>query len=276
MTPMRKRLYKTEKQILDNLDRLLAGQMLHPPESFLEEKILQALKRAETSSEQLARQQESTARLLSDLSHQLKTPLSALSLHLELAGDPSLTPEEQEEALRESRLQAEKIRFLSNAMFKVSRLESGLIAVRKHPADLCDTVRKAAETVRPAALEKGLAFALSLPESAVLPHDPVWTREALVNLLDNAVKYTSDGGVTVQLEKGAVFTRIDVRDTGPGLAPEEYARVFSRFYRGKTGQAEGTGLGLSIAREILRRQDGNITVQSDGKGCTFSLFLQNC
>lgn len=273
---MDKRLNKTEKKIIDNLDRLLAGQSPQAAESFLEVKIFQALKRAEISEEKLLEQQKKTTRLLSDLSHQLKTPLAALSLHLELAGDAALTPEEQTATLQECREQADKIRFLTEAMLKVSRLESGLIAVRREQADFCQTVRQAAEAPRAAALQKGLSFSLLLPETLSLPHDPVWTMEAVGNLLDNAVKYTQTGGITVQLERGPIYTRLDVCDTGSGMPKADYGVIFSRFYRGQTERIPGTGLGLTIAREILRQQSGNITVEATEDGAVFSVFLQNC
>ena len=100
-----------------------------------------------------------------------------------------------------------------------------------------------------------------------------------MNLFDNAVKYTESGGITVLLEQGGIYTRIDVTDTGMGIAPCDYTNIFARFYRVRhkeTNHIEGTGLGLSIAREILRQQGGNITVSSNEKGTTFSVFLQNC
>lgn len=273
---MNKRLSKREKQILDNLDRLLAGESLSESSGFVEDKIFQALKRADSTGEALLKQQNETARLISDLAHQIKTPLSALSLHLELAEDEALSAEEQGTALKECRQQAERIRFLTQAMFKVSRLESGLISVRRQPWDLCRTIMGAVESISPAAVEKGLSLSLNLPKSLTVAHDPVWTGEAILNILDNGVKYTEHGGLSLSLSRGAIYTRLDIADTGPGISPRDYPLVFARFYRGNTGAQSGTGLGLSIAREILRQQGGNITVESPGKGCIFSLFLQNC
>lgn len=273
---MRHRLGKRDREILDNLDRLLAGQAVQPSKSFLEDKIFQAFQRLEVADARREQQQQETTRLLSDLSHQLKTPLAALSLHLELGEDEALTASERAAALEECRAQAEKIRFLTEAMLKVSRLESGLIAVKKQPADLVHTLQQAVQALSPAARAKGLSLTVSCPPTCLVPHDPVWTKEALVNVLDNGVKYTAQGGLDVRLEQGPLFTRIDIADTGPGLPPQDYPRVFGRFYRGTTGRVPGTGLGLSIAREILRQQGGNITVESPGKGCVFTLFLQNC
>lgn len=272
-----KRLSRREKSILDNLDRLLNGQPLQPPAGFVEEKILQALNSFAYTREKSAKEQENISRLISDISHQLKTPLSALTIHLELAGDDALSPAERAAALTECQRQAGKISFLSEAVFKIARLEAGLISVMPERVDLIPTIHSAASAIQAVAAQRGLSFQLNMPQSLTVPHDPIWTKEAIVNILDNAAKYTKSGGITLSVEQAAIYTRIDIADTGIGLDPKEYTKVFERFYRSdRSRQVEGTGLGLCIAREILRQQGGNITVASNGTGCTFSLFLQNC
>lgn len=275
---MKKRLSKQDKAILDNLDRMLAGQPTIEASGFVEEKILQVLRKFEYLEEKRALEQQSISSLMSDISHQIKTPLAGLIVHLELADDEALNGQERAAALAECKNQAGKIAFLSEAMFKAARLEAGLICVRTTSEDAVATVRSALCAMHPAAVQKGLAVTLNAPERLVVPHDPVWTKEALLNILDNAIKYTEAGAIAITLEKGAVYTRIDVADTGAGVLPGDYAKIFARFYRARqpgTQRVEGTGLGLSIAREIMRQQGGNITVSSNGKGSVFSLFLQN-
>ena len=276
---MKERLNKAEKNILDRLDKILAGQNPGEPATFLEEKLWQTLKKFEYSDEKRTKEQESIHRLMSDISHQIKTPLSALLLHLELASDGSLNDEEQAAALRECKEQADKISFLSEIIFKVVKLENGLISVKRADADIVKTAAEAVSVMKTAAELKNLTINMDFPECLIIPHDPLWTKEALINMLDNAVKYTNSGGITVKIEQGAIYTRIDIADTGIGIASEDYTKIFARFYRARTTgteRIEGTGLGLFIAREILRQQDGNITVTSTfGKGSVFSAFLQN-
>ena len=277
---MKERLSKAEKNILDKLDKILAGQSPGNPATFLEEKLWQTLKKFEYSEEKRAKEQENIHRLMSDISHQIKTPLSALLLHLELASDKSLSREEQTAALKECKEQADKISFMSETMFKVVKLENGLISVKRTESDIVKTVEEAVAAIKPALELKNLTFDISLPDSLTVPHDPLWTKEALLNILDNAVKYTNTGGISVKIEKGSIYTRIDISDTGIGISSDDYAKIFTRFYRARTAgteRIEGTGLGLFITREILRQQDGNITVNSTvGKGSVFSVFLQNC
>jgi signal transduction histidine kinase len=276
---MKDKLSKTEKIILDNFDKILAGQKPGNPSTYLEEKLWQTLKMFEYSEEKRAKEQKSMHSLMSDISHQIKTPLSALLLHLELASDESLSREEQAAALRECKEQADKISFLSETIFKVVKLENGLISVKRVEADIVKTVSEAVSVIKPAAEVKNLIITLDSPDNLIVPHDPLWTKEALLNILDNAVKYTSTGEINIKIEQGAIYTQINIEDTGIGISSEDYAKIFTRFYRARTmgtERIEGTGLGLFIAREVLRQQDGNITVSSTvGKGSVFSVFLQN-
>lgn len=276
---MKEKLSKTEKIILDRLDKILAGQSPGNPSTYIEEKLWQTLKKFEYSEEKRMKEQESIHRLMSDISHQIKTPLSALLLHLELASDESLSREEQTAALRECKEQADKISFLSETIFKVVKLENGLISVKRVEADIIKTIGESVSAIKSVAELKNLTVTLDSPKYLIVPHDPLWTKEALINILDNAVKYTNNGNIKINIEKSVIYTRIDIKDTGIGIASQDYTKIFTRFYRARTTgteRIEGTGLGLFIAREILRQQDGNITVSSIlGKGSVFSVFLQN-
>ncbi len=269
-----------EVKLVAKLDKLLNGEHIEIPAGILEEKIWQVLRALEAAEQKGNAERESVLRLMSDISHQIKTPLSSLTLHLDLASDTSHTAEEQAAFLGECKRQAEKIGWLTDALFKISRLENGLITVKKIPSDLVKTVCAAVSSVTAQAKTKGLTITNHLPDTLELAHDPVWTKEALCNILDNAIKYTFTGGIAVALEKGPIYTRVDITDTGIGLNPLEYTKIFQRFYRVRCNESqrvEGTGLGLTIAREIMRQQGGNITVASEsGKGSVFSVFLQNC
>ena len=273
-------LGRKEAKLADKLDKLLAGESIEMPAGLLEEKLWQVLCKLETNDRQRQAERESVLSLVSDISHQLKTPLAALSLHLELLEDESLTEEERMEFLSECQTQTKKIQWFSDALLKIARLETGLITVDKINADLVKTIKEAISSVKPLAMFKGLTIEEYLPNSLEIAHDPVWTKEALVNIMDNAIKYSTVGNITVTLEESAIYTRIDISDTGVGIYPDEYAKVFTRFYRARgsdINRTEGTGLGLTIAREILRQQGGNIIVSSEkGKGSVFSIFLQNC
>lgn len=144
-------------------------------------------------------------------------------------------------------------------------------------AEVEELVLNAALQVRRAAESKEINLSIQPPSKPIaVCCDPKWTEEAIFNILDNAVKYTPQGGqVALTLESYETYCRINISDTGCGIPPEEIPKIFQRFYRGQSVQAvEGVGLGLPLARKVVQEQGGWIKVSSDHKGSTFSIFLR--
>ena len=171
----------------------------------------------------------------------------------------------------------ERLDFLLDSMVKLSRLESGSIRLQPRITDVEELVLNAALQVRRAAESKEINLSIQPPSKPIaVCCDPKWTEEAIFNVLDNAVKYTPQGGwVTLTLESYETYCRINISDTGCGIPPEEIPKIFQRFYRGQSVQAvEGVGLGLPLARKVVQEQGGWIKVSSDHKGSTFSIFLR--
>lgn len=172
--------------------------------------------------------------------------------------------------------QIDKLDFLIQVLVKTSRLETGVITLEKRPQPLAETIALAASGVLAAMEQKELQFSVSCPETLTLPHDRRWTAEALANLLDNAVKYTSAGGrIALHVEDWESQVKIDVSDTGCGIPETAQGAIFQRFWRAPAvHEEEGVGLGLYLAREIITLQGGYIRASSaPGKGATFSVFL---
>ena len=170
--------------------------------------------------------------------------------------------------------QVNKLDFLMQSLIKLSRLETGTFALRVEDASLYDTIAQAVGGVLSAANRKQIQIDVDCGSGETLRHDPRWTAEALGNLLDNAVKYTPEGGsIRVSVRPWQFYTRIDITDTGIGIPAEHYHDVFKRFYRAQSS-AEGVGLGLYLARGIITCQGGYITLKSEvGSGSAFSVFL---
>ncbi|MDO4541770.1 MAG: HAMP domain-containing sensor histidine kinase [Bacillota bacterium] len=212
--------------------------------------------------------------LLGDISHQTKTPIANLCLYSQLLQEQELAPEAKSLA-GEIAVQSRKLSFLIRALIKLSRLEIGVIQVQPQEAEVRELIEEAAAAYAPAAGEKSIELSWESPD--ITAHfDKKWTAEALGNILDNAVKYTPAGGkVSVRAEEYQIFCRIDVADTGPGIARDEQTKIFSRFYRSpQAAEAPGVGVGLYLAREIAATQGGYIKVSSEkDKGSVFSLFL---
>ena len=245
--------------------------------SALESRMARFLNGSARSLRGVQRQRESIQRLLSDISHQTKTPLANLRLYSSLLMEEELTPRQREQA-QVIFQQSEKLSFLIETLVKLSRLETDVLAVTPKLQPLAPLLERAASQAKAAAEQKGIALQLHLQQQAEMRalYDLRWTAEALGNLLDNAVKYTPPGGcIQVSATQYELFCRIDVRDNGIGIAEEEQAQIFGRFYRGRqVREQEGLGIGLYLAREIAQKQGGYLKLSSrPGQGSTFSLYL---
>ncbi len=274
--------HRSTKRTMERLDKMVSDAINDTfCESAFDESLLSALEArfarylsaSALSAKNLSNEKDRISTLVSDISHQTKTPIANLLLYTELLEEETLSAEAHNCA-DILHTQAEKLRFLIDALVKLSRLENGIITL--HPAK--EAVAPMLEQVRhqfaSKAQEKGLALHIEPTEISAC-FDRRWTCEALCNLVDNAIKYTDRGSVTLRAVAYEMFVRIDVEDTGAGIAENEQAQIFSRFYRSESSaRQDGVGIGLYLAREILRSEGGYIKVQSSpGKGSVFSMFL---
>lgn len=214
--------------------------------------------------------------LISDISHQIKTPVASANTFVQLLNDDALSEEERREYIAILQISLEKLTFLVNSLVKMSRLESGIIALKQEKNSLNDIILQAVKSVYSKAKEKNITIEFSCEQDYKLFLDFNWTAEAITNVLDNAVKYTQSGG-TVRLEivEYASYVRLDIADNGIGIPEEEQAQIFHRFYRGKYSTGiDGVGIGLYLTRDIINKQRGYIKVISDETGTTFSLFFR--
>ena len=242
--------------------------------SALESRLARYLTASALSERNVREQKDQISALISDISHQTKTPVANLQLYAQLLSEQPLTPQGKDCAAAIS-AQAEKLQTLIEALVKTSRLETGILALHPQPDEITPVVERAAAQYAPKAAEKGITLTLG-PHSGSAVFDPKWTEEAVCNLLDNAVKYTPPGGaVTVEVKNYELFSAIRVTDTGTGIPEEDQAKIFGRFYRAQgTWQTEGVGIGLYLTRQIAEKQGGYVKVKSTpGKGSTFSLYI---
>ena len=242
--------------------------------SSLESRLGRYLAASALSERNVREQKDQISALISDISHQTKTPVANLKLYAQLLSEQPLTPQGKDCAAAIS-AQAEKLQTLIEALVKTSRLETGILVLHPQPGEISPVVERAVAQYAPKAAEKGVALTLDQTEGAAV-FDPKWTEEAVCNLLDNALKYTPPGGsVTVEVKNYELFSAIRVCDTGPGIAEAEQAKIFGRFYRASGAwQTEGVGIGLYLTRQIAEKQGGYVKVDSmPGMGSTFSLYI---
>lgn len=241
--------------------------------SALETRFAHYLSASETSYRSVAGEKDKIKSLISDISHQTKTPIANLLLYSELILEDDI-PDSAKVNAESVHRQAEKLRFLIDSLVKLSRMENGIISLSVQQTSLRPMLENVVAQYSSKAEEKGLSLCLSEADITA-SFDPKWTAEAIANIVDNAIKYTHSGGITITASSYELFARIDITDSGIGLSEDELPRIFSRFYRSESvKEADGVGIGLYLAREIITGEGGYIKVSSTpGEGSTFSVFL---
>lgn len=257
-----------ERQIFSEAEDTLTARLQH--------QLLKLRNILTAQNQMLAQEKEQIKTLISDISHQIKTPIAAANTFAELLSDGELSAEERTEYITTLQMSLGKLTFLTNSLIKISRLESGIISLKPEKNSLNEIVLQAVKTVYAKAKEKGILITFECDQAFEAVLDFNWTAEAISNVIDNAVKYTPQGGfVRLQITEYPSFLRLDISDSGVGIPEEEQAKIFGRFYRGKQSVGtDGVGIGLYLTREIINKQNGYMKVSSDENGSTFSMFLK--
>lgn len=257
-----------ERQIFSEAEDTLTARLQH--------QLLKLRNILTAQNQMLAQEKEQIKTLISDISHQIKTPIAAANTFAELLSDGELSAEERTEYITTLQMSLGKLTFLTNSLIKMSRLESGIISLKPEKNSLNEIVLQAVKTVYAKAKEKGILITFECDQAFEAVLDFNWTAEAISNVIDNAVKYTPQGGfVRLQITEYPSFLRLDISDNGVGIPEEEQAKIFGRFYRGKQSVGtDGVGIGLYLTREIINKQNGYMKVSSDENGSTFSMFLK--
>ena len=264
----------------DMLERAMAGTLTETDfdeslYSALENKFHNYLSASEASANNVKEERTRIKELISDISHQTKTPISNLLLYTELLSEQELSESGREYAAALAS-QTIKLRFLIDSLVKMSRLESGVFTLMPEYVPLAPMFDKLQTQFAMPASQKGLSLTFQHTDiSAVF--DEKWTLEAVGNILDNAIKYTKQGSITVKAIGYELFSCIQISDTGIGIPEEELPMIFSRFHRSPdVRDEEGIGIGLYLAREIITREGGYIKVDSTvGKGSVFHIYLRS-
>lgn len=280
------------RKTLDTLDRMLdeavAGNFRESDYdetqlSRIETKWKRYLGLSVLTRENMEKEKDSVKSLVSDISHQTKTPMANIQLYGELlrenleSGADSREKEQNLKLLNEIIRQGEKLDFLIQSLTKLSRLESNIVEVKPCRQKISELILAAMQDAGPKARQKGIELINTYEGEGTADYDMKWTKEALGNVLDNAVKYSGPGGsVRISVTEYELYTAVSVKDDGIGIREEDTAKIFGRFYRAKEVQQEdGVGIGLYLTREILRKENGYIKVKSQPqKGAEFVLYLR--
>ena len=237
---------------------------------YLEEKLKEETVRNQKMEAELRREEQETKSLITDISHQLKTPVASLKMSYEIEDSTELSAEETEEFRRKEREDVERLEHLLQAFTQMSKLETGMIRLKPEKAGVKATLARAVAGAYAKAVDKNISIETEEFADIAVVHDPGWTAEAIGNVLDNGVKYApADTCITIRVSELVSYVMIEVEDEGPGIPAEEQPRIFQRFYRGKAEavrKAEGSGVGLYLTRRILEEQGGTVCVKNGRTG----------
>lgn len=279
---MKPQFFKT-KRIIDRLDimvdnaiegRNLESRFDESRMGALETKLQKFLEMNNRSIDGLREEKAKINTLISDISHQTKTPIANIKLYAELLRESDIS-EESREYVNVLIEQTERLNFLIQSLIKISRLDNGIITLTPKNQTIVSLLEAAKKTYFLAASEKNIDIDITVNEVEAV-FDEKWTAEAIEIILDNAIKYTPNNGkISINIEEYQMFLRINIKDTGIGIKEDEYSKIFMRFYRSSdVAEKPGVGIGLYLAREIVTKENGYITVSSDyGQWTVFSIYL---
>lgn len=275
----RRKIKQDYQQLLQTLDKILDGEPVEERfdetmDAAIANRVKRIVEMVAVRQEQAEKERDTVKSLISDIGHQIRTPLSNITLYTGLLQEKLREPEEAKLAEKIAN-NADTLSFHVQELLKASYAEQELIQVAPEKTSVEEIVREACERVEGLALDKQISMKLHCGKEEVLA-DVKWTEEALFNVLHNAVKYSGAGSrMVVETEAYESFVCIRVKDEGIGIPEEELGAVCGRFYRGSNVTKEkGLGIGLYLTREVLRRQQGYLKITSKaGAGTTVALFL---
>ncbi len=212
--------------------------------------------------------------MISNISHQLKTPLAALEMYMEILWEDAADAEVVRNFSRKSMVSLERMEQLIQSLLKMARLDTGSILFERRQCLVTELAEQASGELQERAGREDKEIVLEGKPEEVIFCDPEWTGEALGNLIKNALDHTDTGGIVrVTWKRSPVFLRLTVADNGQGIAPEDIHHIFKRFYRSKnSSDRQGAGLGLSLAKAIIEGQGGTLSAEScPGKGSAFHI-----
>lgn len=277
----RRKMYRQVDKMLEqvlNRERIEISDIQEGEISALASKMIRVQEKLEYELNSAQEEKEQVKSLISNMSHQLKTPLSSVIMYRDLL-EMETERDQRQYFLDKMKLQLGKIDWILKSLFKMVRLEQGAIQFETGRISLKDTLLIALNSIYDQAEKKEICIVTEPFSDCMLLHNKKWTAEVFVNILENAIKYSEKGStIEIKVYPLELFTEIRFQDYGIGIRKDELTNIFQRFYRSKDVEnKEGSGIGLYLSRLILDQEKGYMTVSSDyGKGSCFSVFLQNC
>ena len=242
--------------------------------SILKNEIYKVTAALTEQAETLAEDKRELANALADISHQLKTPLTAIGVMADLLDDESLPADKRQDFIANIRAGINRMEWLVLTLLKMARLDADAAVLKKAPTPLSVIVERALAPLLIPIEIKGQNLAIS-GDDAEIDCDPEWTVEALGNVFKNAVENTPEGGsIDIVYGCNPIYAYISVHNSGPGIDKADLPYLFRRFYRGKNASRESTGIGLSMSSAIMKKQNGDIEAENNQGGVFTLKFYQ--
>lgn len=201
---------------------------------------------------------------ISDISHQLKTPLTSMMVMADLLSDAKLPVTKRTEFTRNIRIQLERIEWLVSSLLKLSKIDAGTVQFRKDQIAVKNLIQKALEPMMIPMDIKEQTVSITGEDTVSFLGDLNWTAESVINILKNCVEHTHEGGViSISFSENVLFTEIIIADNGKGIPKEDLPYIFKRFYKGKNASEDSVGIGLAMAYSIITSQNGDVEVKSE-------------
>lgn len=269
--------YHRLRQLNDQMRKVREGRYQMNPQdyeegelSILHSEIYKVTVQLRESAEQLQVQQQLLSDSLSDISHQLKTPLTSMMMMVDLMQQPDMDPVRQQEFLRLIAAQLTRMRWLIQSLLKMAKLEARAVQFMPQPTTVRSLINKSLSQAEAEMVRYGVETVLDCPADFALTLDENWTAEALGNILRNCAEHAQQGQVRITCMHNALVDEIVIEDNGEGIDPADLPHLFERFYRGRNAKPDSVGIGLAMSYQIITAQSGTLQVFSQpGRGSRF-------
>ena len=266
------RRYRAIARMAEQIDRVLHGQekaLVSDSDegelAILQSELRKMTLRLSEQADSLRQEKHLLADAMADISHQLRTPLTSMTLVTQMLGRET-EPDRRAALLRDLRLQQEKMSWLVETLLKMSRLDAGTVTFEPRDTPVRGLLMKAVEPLAVSFELRGIRLVIQSDGSTVCV-DPAWTQEAVGNIVKNCMEHMKNGGsLRLTAQTTALYTQIVIEDSGEGFAAEDLPHVFERFYRGGNAAPDSIGIGLALARMVITGQDGTVTAGNRPQG----------
>ncbi|CUU49665.1 sensor histidine kinase [Clostridium beijerinckii] len=231
--------------------------------SILKNEIYKVTLMLSKQGELLKKEKIQLADAISDISHQLKTPLTSMRVMSDLLSDNDLEAEKRIEFTNNIEMQLDRMQWLLTSLLKLSKIDAGTVSFKKDRVAVSELIRKSIEPLLIPIEIKNQTLVIEGGSNVSFIGDLYWTTEALINIIKNCIEHTGeDGRISIFFDENPLFTEIKILDNGSGIEKEDLPYIFKRFYKGKNAGEDSVGIGLAMAKTIVTSQNGDINVSS--------------